>query len=127
MLERGLDAVVDESERGASLLGHGLSRVVGEDEHRHAEGRVVAPPAVRVRVVLPWPLAPAEHAPAHHDGAGRAQRLRDDLVVGASLAARQVVPLAKGREPEEPLVEVFAAGAQRLLERLVRSGDEPVE
>jgi hypothetical protein len=44
--------------------------VVGDDEQGVAEGRVVPPPAVGVVIVLPSPLATAEHAFAEHGGPG---------------------------------------------------------
>jgi hypothetical protein len=54
--ERGLEAVRDEDERRAALLRHGFPRVVGENEHRHTERRIVSPPAVRDRIVFPRAL-----------------------------------------------------------------------
>ena len=44
--QRRLDAVGDEVEGGAALHLERLALVVGEDEDRHVEGRVLAPPAV---------------------------------------------------------------------------------
>ena len=76
LLERSLDAVGDEGERGAALLLERLACVVREDEDRNVEGRVVAPPSVRVRVVLPGALPAAEHLAAHDDGAGARDRRR---------------------------------------------------
>ena len=35
--------------------------------------------------------------------------------------------LAEAREPEEPLVQLLASLAERLLEGLIRSGDEAVQ
>src|SRR4051812_26948429 len=58
--ERRLGAVCDERERAAGQ-DERLARVVGEDEHRVVEGRLVAPPAVRLRIVLPRARAAAEH------------------------------------------------------------------
>jgi len=42
LLEGGLDAVGNEREGRASLLGHWLASVVGDDEERHVEGHTVA-------------------------------------------------------------------------------------
>ena len=44
-LEGGSDSVGDEREAGASLLGNRLAGVVGDDEDRHVERRIVPPPA----------------------------------------------------------------------------------
>ena len=45
--------------------------MVGEHKHRMPERRLVAPPPVRPRVVLPRALAAAEHPPAHDCSAPR--------------------------------------------------------
>src|SRR5215211_13716 len=63
LLECGFDPVGDERERGSALLCDGFTSVVGEDEHRNAERRVVPPPAVRIGVVLPRACSAAEHPP----------------------------------------------------------------
>src|SRR5439155_11880610 len=108
----------DEGEGGPSLLDHRLAGVLGEDQHGHAERRVVSPPAVRVRIVLPGPFAAAEHPPAHDDRSGCAERFLHDLGVGVLLAALEAVALAKAGEAERPLVQLLASLAERLLERL---------
>src|SRR5712691_9247134 len=102
--------------------------MMGEDEHRDAERRVVSPPAVGIGIVFPGPCSTAEHPPAHYDCPGRAERFRDDRVICIGLpAAAEAVTLAKACEPEEPLVQPFAPLAQRLLEARLRSGDEAVQ
>jgi hypothetical protein len=125
--ERGLEAVRDEDERRATLLLHGLPRVVGENEHRHAERGIVSPPPVRDRIVFPRALAAAEHAPAHEDRPGRVQRFAHHLVVRVPLSSRHSVAFAKARKSEDPFVEAFATDAERLLYRPVRAGDEAVQ
>ena len=65
-----LDAAGDEDER-PSLQLERIALVMGEHERRDAEGRLVAPPAAGVRIVLPRPGAAAEHLPAHDHRAGR--------------------------------------------------------
>ena len=52
LLERGLDAVGDERE-GRPLQLERFARMVREDEDGMAERRLVTPPAVRFRIVLP--------------------------------------------------------------------------
>src|SRR6266550_6492979 len=98
-----------------------------EHEHRDMEWRVVAPPTVCPRIVLPGALTAAEHLSAHHDGAGGAQRFFDDIGVGVLLAALQAVAVAPTRGGKGPLVQEVASSAQRLLEARVRPGDESVE
>ena len=127
VLERRLEPVGDEGEGGTTLLLDGLAGVVGEDEDRSVEGRIVSPPGVRVRVVLPRALAAAEHAPAHDDGADPALHLRDHVVVGSALAAGEAVGLAEALQPEGPLVQELAARAERMLQARVRPRDEAVE
>src|SRR5512132_4682539 len=101
--------------------------MVGEDEDGLVKRWVVSPPAARVGVVLPGSLAAAEHAASHHDGAGRAQRFRDALVVRSGLAAGEAVGLAPALERKGPLVQLVSALAERILERRVRPGDVAVE
>src|SRR5581483_7109 len=101
--------------------------VVGDDEHRHAERRLVAPPAVGHGIVLPRAAAAAEHAAAHDDGAHARDLLADRLVVDAGLAAGLAVPRAPGRRVVRPLVEPSPASPERVLDGRVRAGDEPIE
>src|SRR5437667_9040496 len=68
LFERGLDSVGDEVERGPSLHLHGITRVMGEDEHGVVVGRVVAPPARPLLVAPGTTVDRAEHVPAHHGG-----------------------------------------------------------
>ena len=63
--ERLVEAVVTNV-NVVSPSTSGSRGVMGEHEDRHVERRVVAPPAVGVRVVRPRALAAAEH-PAAHD------------------------------------------------------------
>ena len=98
-----------------------------DDEDRLVERRLVTPPAERPGIVLPGPLAAAEHPPAHHDGALRAHVLLEDLVVRVDVAALHPVELLERLQPNDPLVQQLSAPAQRLLERRVRSRDVAVE
>jgi hypothetical protein len=53
-------------ERGPTLHLHGITRVMGDDEHGLVVGRVVTPLA-RPLLVAPGTAADrAEHVPAHH-------------------------------------------------------------
>src|SRR5207249_4108779 len=127
LLEGGFDPVGHERERGPSLLGYPLARVMGENEHRDTERRVFSPPAVGSGIVFPRALSTAEHSSAHHDGPGRAERFLDDLAVGVGLTAREAMPLTPAREREGPFVQSIAALPQRPLDGLVRSRDEAVD
>src|SRR6266508_1941909 len=117
LVERGLDPVGDEGERCSTLLDHRFSRMVREDEHRHAERWIVSPPSVRDGIVLPGTCAAAEHASAHDVRPRGRNRLSVDVVVGAALAARLSVLCAPTRGAEDPFVEPLAALAERLFHR----------
>src|SRR4051794_2595268 len=125
LLDRGFDAV-HEGE-GRIREDERLARVVRDDEDGHVERRLVAPPAVRVRIVLPWPGAAAEHPPAHDHRAGAGDRRADELAVLVLLAALEPVLRTPRGEPERPLVQRHPARAEWILERGVGPGDEAVE
>jgi hypothetical protein len=93
-----------------------LARVVREDENVVVERRLVAPPAVRVRVALPRAFPAAEHLPAHDRRPGAAELLVDDVRVGVGLTAAETVSLTPRLRSERPLVQLLAALAQRVLE-----------
>jgi hypothetical protein len=118
--QRRLDAAGDEVERGTA--GHRQRRtlVVGEHEHRRVERRLVAPPAAPRGV--PLAVAAAEHLPAHDVGADVAAHPRGDVAVGGPLATGLAVLLLPFPRRDRPLVQAFAADAERLRQRLVRPG-----
>src|ERR671922_1958809 len=97
------------------------------DEHGPAEGRLVAPPAVRFRIVVPGALAAAEHPPAHDKGARPLLGRADDLVVRVRVAAFESVLASPALEPDDPLMQLLTALAERLVQGRVRPGDEAVE
>jgi hypothetical protein len=99
---------------------------VRQDEHGHAERRVVSPPAVCHRIVLPTAFAAAEHAPVHQNRPGAVERFPDDVVVGVPRAAGFAVQLAPARQSEHPLVKSVASFAEWPFNRPVRAGDESV-
>src|SRR5881398_1208751 len=100
--------------------------VVGEDEDRMPEGRLVTPPCVGVWVVLPWARSAAEHSPAHDRGARCLGRFLESLRVRVALAALYAVRLAPARQLHDPLVQLLAALAERLLKRRVWPSDVAV-
>src|SRR5205814_5416544 len=94
--ERGLDSVGDEVVRGPALHLHGITRVMGENEHGVVVGRVVAPPA-RPLLVAPGTTADrAEHVSAHHAGSDVLTRFLDYSCALVHLAALLAVGLAPG-------------------------------
>ena len=127
LLERGLDAVGDEGEGRSSLLGHRLAGVVGEDEHRVVEGGSSPHqasafgssshgPSPPLNIRLPITVAPVSRSDSS---------MTSESDVG--LAAGEAMALAPALGREGPLMELLAALAQRLVERLVWPRDEAVE
>jgi hypothetical protein len=98
---------------------------MGEDEHRHAEGRLIPPPALPGLVPRPGPAA--EHPSPHDHGAGVRERLLGDLVVAVGLPAAPPVAFLEGPQPIDPLVQALATLAERCLGARVRAGDEAVQ
>jgi hypothetical protein len=66
LVERGLDAVVDEVEGGPTRPLPGATLLVRHDEHRRVERRLLRPRL----------LAEVEHALVHHARAGALERER---------------------------------------------------
>src|SRR5688500_11755500 len=113
-------------ERGPSLHLHGITRVMGDDEHGVVVGRVVAPPA-RPLLVAPVTTADrAEHVATHHAGPDILDRFLEYACALVHLAALLVVGLAPAGQRHHPIVEPLAALAERVLLALVRAGDETV-
>src|SRR6266496_429644 len=127
LFERGLDSVGDEVERGPSLHLHGITRVMGENEHGVVVGRVVAPPARPLLVAPGATVDRAEHVSAHHAGPDVLARFLDYPCALVHLAALLAVGLAPGGQRNYPVVEPLAAVAERVLLALVRAGDEAVQ
>jgi len=125
LLERGFDSVGDEVERGSSLHLQRITPVMGEDEHGVVVRRVVTPPA-RPLLVAPAAADGAEHVPAHHAGTDVRPRFLDYWCALVHLAALSAVVSAEGGQREDPLVQPLATLAERVLQALVRAGDESV-
>jgi hypothetical protein len=70
---------------------------------------------------------PAEHVAPHDGRADVGLRLVDDARALVLLAALEAVLLPPLPEREGPLVQAHAAEAERVLDALLGSGDEPVE
>jgi hypothetical protein len=99
-LERGLDPVRHEMERGPTLHLERRAGVVGEDEDGVVVRRVLTPPAAPL-LVAPRPTHRAEHVPAHDPGADVLVPGRRPLVVEpcrASLAAPVLLAEATGHD-----------------------------
>jgi hypothetical protein len=127
LLERALRPVGDEVEGRPALLLDRFALMVRENEDGDVERRIVAPPGVGVRVLLPRAGPAAEHPPAHDHGPDAIDACLEEVAVGPRLAAFASMRLAPGCKPGDPFVELLASFAQRLFEGLVRPGDVPIE
>src|SRR5712692_4882266 len=110
-----------------SLHLHGITRVMGENEHGVMVGRVVAPPARPLLVAPGTTVDRAEHVSAHHASPDVLARFLEYPCALVHLAARLAVGLAPGCQRNHPTVEPLAALAERVLLALVRAGDETVQ
>src|SRR4249920_464793 len=91
MVERGLDAIVDEVEGGLARPLPGVTFGVRHDEDRRVERRLLRPRL----------LAGVEHSLTHHARAGALECLPRDVVVAPFLAALAELQVLL----EEPLRE----------------------
>src|SRR5690606_40597007 len=109
------DAIRDEGERRPVVASQLLPRMMGDDEDGVLEGRGLAPPAAPGLVLVPESRAAAEHAATHDRGADVVEHVAHGVVVLAVGAALHAVRLAPRPELHDPLVQVLALAAQRLL------------
>ena len=92
LLDGRFDPVGDVGEARAALALQRLALAVGDDEHRRAERRLLAPRH----------LAAVGHAPPHHVRAGRCEHLLDHLRVHRLLAAGEPLAIAPGHGVDDP-------------------------
>ncbi len=107
----------DEVVGRAALLHHRLACLVGDDEHRRVERRLVAPRD------LPGDehAVPHDHRPQPVDPPG------EQLVVRTARAALRTLHPAEAPQPEHPGVQPLPADAQRMLRPRFRARDVPVQ
>ncbi len=108
-------------ERRAGVLG-----MVREHEGRRVGGRVVTPPA-SPPLIRPCAADGAEHVPSQDEGTEAVHRAPRELVVDAGLAAALTLHLAEGARGEEPLEQLRAPLAERLIQALLRSRRVAIE
>src|SRR5215204_7539504 len=119
LVQRHLDPVGDEMEDGAALHLQRRARMVGQDEDRHVVRRIGTPPPLPL-IVRPRPAYRPEHVAAHDPCAEILERACREVVVDAGRPAISPLDLPlKGAGWKEPLVQLFAAAAQRLVWALV--------
>src|SRR3954470_21553923 len=124
-LERGVDPVRDEVERGAALQYDRLAGMVRQNERRSVIGRIVSPPALPV-VVQPFPAHRTEHVPAKDEGTEAVHRAVGKGLVHALRATALAEHGLERLRSEEPAVELRPALSQRILETLFGTRSEPI-
>src|SRR4029077_17973727 len=101
-------------------------RMVREDKDRHMVRWIGAPPAFPL-IVRPRSAHRPEHVAAPDPGAEIPERACREVVVDAGRPAVSALDLPlEGAGWKEPLVQLFAAAAQRLVLALVGAGAEAV-
>lgn len=129
-LQRGVNAIRDEMKGGASLHLNGGARMMCEDEDLGVVGRVLTPPAFPL-VIGPGTAGGAEHIPAHNPRANAVETAFRKIVVdaGGAVGRGGVVGhhFPESARGAEPIVQVFAADAEGVLEALVWPGAESIE
>src|ERR1700674_3369780 len=99
--------------------------MVSQHENRRVVGRILAPPAAPC--LIPWAVAAAKHLAAHDVGADIREEVTDHVRIDAMRAAGLPMLLPPAGGFEYPLVQTQTIFADRVLEALVRPGDEAVE
>ncbi len=115
--EYRVDTVIDEVERRPALHGDGRTGVVGEDEHRMVEGRIIAPPAGPF-VLTPRSPDRTEHVPSHDGGTDTDIAPRDEAIVDALVTAVHADHLSTGAGSEHPFVQSVTTYAERVVDAL---------
>ena len=100
--------------------------MVGEHEHRGAEYRVIAPPALPVLVGPRAALRP-ELVPPHDLGTDSGAPIAGEGVVGAGASPWRALHLVEGARAKQPLHEPATGVTERCLEALPLAGGEAVE
>src|SRR3954451_1107350 len=124
-LERGMNPVRDEVERGAALHYDRLAGMVRQDKRRSVIRRIVSPPALPA-IVQPFPAHRAEHVPAKDEGTEAVHRAVGKGLVHALRATALAEHGLECLRSEKPAVKLHPALSQRILETLFRTGSEPI-
>ena len=125
-LERGMNPVRDEVERGAALHYDRLAGMVRQDKRRSVIGWIVSPPALPA-IVQPLPAHGTEHVPAKDEGTEAVHRAVGKGLVHALRAAAPAEHGLKRLRSEEPAVKLLPALSQRILKTLFRARSEPIQ
>ena len=126
LLQRGVNALGHEPKLRASRHPERRPRVMRQDEDWGVIGRLIAPPPLPTLV---QPRAPdgTEHVAPENPGSDSVEALLRDPVVDARLSSGLPVHLPPEARWEEPLHELRAVDAERVLAVLARPGAETVD
>src|SRR6476620_6106692 len=116
----------DEVKGCAALHLNRLAGVVRDNEDRHVERRIVAPPTIP-RLISPRSISAAKHVTSHDGCSDIVKIFLGDFIVGSGRASLHSVNRAKGPRRECPLVQLLTALAERILNALISHGHIAVE
>src|ERR1700758_4397093 len=124
--QRGMNALGDEAKLRTSRHPERSPRMMRQHEDGRVIRRLVAPPTLPVLV---RPRAPdrTEHVAPENPGADPGKALLRHSVIDSGLSVVVAVHLPPYASGEEPLHQLRAPDAERILEILVRPGTVPVD
>src|SRR3989454_991035 len=126
LLQGGANAFGDKAKLRASRHPERRPRVMRQHEDGRVIRRLVAPPALPV-VVRPRALDRTEHVAPKNPGTDSGKALLRHSVIDSRLAIVIAVHPAPYARVEEPLHQLRAHDAERMLEILVRPGAVAVD
>src|SRR5437667_9534922 len=126
LLQGGVNAFGDKAKLRTSRHPERRPRVMREHEDRHVIRRLLAPPALPALV---RPRAPdwTEHVAPENPGTDSGKALLGNSVVDSRLSIGMAVHLPPHAPVEEPLQQLGAPDAERILEILDRPGAVAVD
>src|SRR6267143_850274 len=126
LLPSDVNALGDKAKLGTSRHPERRPRIMRQHEDGRVIRRLVAPPALPALV---RPRAPdrAEHVAPENPGADSGKALLRDSVVDSRLPIGMAVHLPPCERVEEPLHQLRAPDAERILEILARPGAVAVD
>src|SRR5262245_28332712 len=120
-----MNAAGHEPEFRSALHRERRTRVMRQNEDGRVIRRLLSPPPLPA-VVRPGTSNRTEHVSSEDPGADAGEAPRRHLVVGARFAPLAPVHPLPGLRAKEPVEQLLAADAQRMLEILVRARAESV-
>ncbi len=126
LLQSGVNAFGDKTKLRASRHPERRARVMRQHEDRRVIRRLVAPPALPA-VVRPWASDRTEHVAPKNPGPDSGKALLRHAVVDPRFAIVMAVHPPPYARVEEPLHQLGAPDAERILEILVRPGTVAVD